>query len=304
MIPSHVIAERVGPIAGLGLFSGKRASVSITPGASPGHINFKSEGPHPRPFAGVDVRAVTNDTAWSGLPTGVPIRNTTLNASGPPAPDQPLPDPQRFVVATVEHILAALAGLGIHEACVTIEGPEVPILDGSAKPFVDLLRPALKPAPLSVQPIVLESTVEVRDGEASIVATPSDGAEEFSYTYKLDYGPASPLRPQSATWRGSVTEFANLIAPARTFSLRAEAQAAQRMGLFPHLTARDMLVIGDDGQPIDNQWRMENEPARHKLLDLVGDLALLRRPLIAHVVATRSGHRLTHEFCRAVLRAI
>ncbi len=211
------------------------------------------------------------------------------------------PEPPTFCIATIEHILAALVGLGIRDACITIDGPEVPILDGSAKPFVDLLRPMLIPAPLRVEPLVLDRPVEVRDGEASIRATPSDSPDEFSFTYNLDYGPGAPLKPHSATWCGSVSEFTNLIAPARTFSLRAEAEMARKMGLFPHLTPRDMLVIGDDGQPIDNAWRMDGEPARHKLLDLIGDLALLRRPLIANVVATRSGHRLTHEFCRKVL---
>lgn len=299
MIPSHTIARRVGPISGPGLFSGKPAMLTISPGAGRGHVNFRGEGPSPRPFASASVRNLTYDLAWSGLPMGVPIRNTTLNASKSYGPEDAMVEPPTFVMATVEHLLGALAGLGVWEACITIEGQELPILDGSAKPFVDLLRPVLEPVPLGVEPLVLDRPIEVREGDASIVATPSGAPGEFSYTYKLDYGPASPLKPHSAAWRGSVAEFISLIAPARTFSLRHEAEAARRLGLFPHLTPRDMLVIGDDGKPIDNEWRMENEPARHKLLDLIGDLSLLRRPLIADVVATRSGHRLAHEFCRA-----
>ncbi len=192
MIPSHAITQRVGPIEGLGLFSGKRASLTISPGAGDGWINFRNEAPHPRPFTGLEVRRITYDTSWAGLPKGVPIRNTTLNASGSQAPNDLLPEPPLFVVATIEHILAALIGLGIYEACITIDGPEVPILDGSAKPFVDLLRPVLTPAPLRVEPLVLDKVIEVRDGEASIRATPSDAPDEFSFTYNLDYGPSGP----------------------------------------------------------------------------------------------------------------
>jgi UDP-3-O-acyl-N-acetylglucosamine deacetylase len=307
MIPTQAIAQPVGPIQGLGLFSGKPASMTVGPGTGSG-ITFKSGGA----MANADVRHVTYDTSWAGLPKGVPIRNTTLTCHrlGPQSSSEnqdrtrakSVPDiPNGPIVATIEHILGTLAGLGIWDATITIDGPEIPILDGSAKGFVDLLRPVLRPAPLTIKPLVLERPVEVRDGVASILATPSSNPAEFSYTYNLDYGEASPLKPQGASWRGSTSEFAALIAPARTFSLAAEARAAQQMGLFKHLTPRDMLVIGDSGEPIDNTWRMDNEPARHKLLDLIGDLALLQRPLIANVIATRSGHRLTHEFCRAVL---
>src|SRR5262245_16700492 len=119
MIPSSTLTRRVGPISGLGLFSGNPAALTIAPGASPGFINFKSEGPPPRPFATARPRAVTYDAAWAGLPKGFPIRNTTLNASRPFAKDEPITDPPTLVMATVEHLLAALSGLGIHEACIT-----------------------------------------------------------------------------------------------------------------------------------------------------------------------------------------
>jgi UDP-3-O-[3-hydroxymyristoyl] N-acetylglucosamine deacetylase len=238
-----------------------------------------------------EVSRVSYDASWSGLPGAVPVRNTTLMV---------LERGLAHVAATVEHVMSALAGLGIWNAVIVMDGPEVPILDGSAKPWVDVLASVLKQGP-AVAPITLARPVEVRDADASITATPAD---IISYTYNLDYGPASPLKPHSATWRGDADDFAANIALARTFSLRPEAQAAQKMGLFNHLSPRDMLVIGDDGHPMDNAWRMENEPARHKLLDLIGDLALLRRPVIANVVATKSGHRLTHEFCRAVLKAM
>jgi UDP-3-O-acyl-N-acetylglucosamine deacetylase len=125
-----------------------------------------------------------------------------------------------------------------------------------------------------------------------------------SYTYELDYGPPTPgvfaLGQQRATWDGSATQYASEVAPARTYCLEQEAMVMRSMGLFAHLTPREMLVLGTSG-PIDNALRFDDEPARHKLLDLIGDLALIGAPLQADVVATRSGHALAHEAARAVL---
>jgi UDP-3-O-acyl-N-acetylglucosamine deacetylase len=72
-------------------------------------------------------------------------------------------------------------------------------------------------------------------------------------------------------------------------------------GLFKDFSARDLVVVGEDGEPIENEWRLDDEPARHKLLDLVGDLALVGRPIVASVMAERSGHALTHELCRRIV---
>ncbi|MFZ2872950.1 MAG: UDP-3-O-acyl-N-acetylglucosamine deacetylase [Phycisphaerales bacterium] len=277
----QVVAAAVGPVSGLGLFSGKRASVTIGPASAPG-IHLRRE----RASAAARTALVSSESSWTGLPPGVPVRNTTL-ASGP------------AFFATIEHLMSALAGLGVWHAAVKFEdGPEAPILDGSALPWVAALKPALGPG-AAAEPLVLRERVEVAHGDATIVAVPR--ARGWSYTYVLDYGAGSPIRAQRAAWEGCPRAYEAEIAPARTFSLRREAEAARAMGLFPHLTPREMVVVGDDGAPIDNAWRIANEPAAHKLLDLIGDLALLGRPLQADVVATRSGHALTHEFCRRVL---
>lgn len=280
---SSELFAAVGPVTGCGLFSGRVSGVTIGPSAA-GGISLKREG------AGVaaTTAAVSADAGWTGLPAGVPMRNTTLGAGA-------------AVFATIEHLMSALAGLGVWSAEVRFEGgPEAPILDGSALPWVLALRPALA-AGSAVEPLVLRERVEVAQGDASIVATPR--ARGWTCTYKLDYGGGSPIPAQRASWEGCPEAYAAEIAPARTFSLRREAEAARAMGLFGHLTPREMIVVGDDGRPIDNAWRMPSEPAAHKLLDLIGDLGLLGRPLQADVVATRSGHGLTHEFCRRVLGA-
>ena len=292
-------------VSGTGLFSGRSSSVRFAPARPGAGWTVVREDAGGGVRIGALVTHVTADTSWSGLPAGVPIRNTTL--LGADAAGRPV------AAATVEHVLSALAGLGVWDAAIHLEGVECPILDGSALGFVDALRGALEdlgtdPSPV---PILLTRTIEVRDEKtgATITGEPLGVGESPSYTYDLDYGPESPLCPHRASWDLSAGMYAREVAPARTFSLHHEVAFARRVGLFAHASAGDLLVVGTDGLPIDNQWRfpdersISTEPARHKLLDLIGDLALLGRPLRARVTASKSGHALTHQFCRAVAAA-
>lgn len=301
MPATHVLKASVGPLSGIGLFTGKPASVTIHPGAGDGWITIRRrEGGRTVACAGAHVAGVMQDTAWSGMPAGAPVRNTTLDGTIGRPPQEP-PASVGPAIATVEHLLGALAGLGVREAIVDLDGPEVPVFDGSADVFVRAMLPALRRADSDVEPIVLRSSIEVHAGDAWITAGPPPAGRELEYAYELDYGPASPIRPQRAAWAGSMPDFAEGIAPARTFSPAAEANAARALGLFASFTPRDLVIVGDDGNPVDNAWRFPDEPARHKVLDLIGDLALLGRPLHASVTARRSGHALTHELCRRIL---
>ena len=202
---------------------------------------------------------------------------------------------------TVEHLLAALAGLGVTAAIVDLDGPEVPIGDGSAKPFTDAIVAAGLIESREVEPITIEQAITVtsEDGLSRVVIEPADAPY---YRYELDYGPNAPIKPSVAEWNGDAESFLAEIAPARTFCLSAEAEAMRALGMFKSFTPRDLLVIGDDGKPIDNDFRFPDEPTRHKLLDLIGDLALVGagRPLFARVTAHRSGHRLHHLTARAI----
>jgi UDP-3-O-[3-hydroxymyristoyl] N-acetylglucosamine deacetylase len=282
---SRRLAHETRPLAGAGLFSARPARVTFRPAPHLGIcVAGGSSGMVRMP---VGPGLLSRGCDWAAAAQPALIRNTTLAVGG-------------RVAATVEHALGACAGLGVFGVDIVLEeGPEVPILDGSARAFVEVLRPALAPGG-AVEPVVLRRAVEVRAGEAFIRAEPPGDDGPIHYSYTLDYGPGAALRPQTAAWRGDPEEFIARIAPARTFCLRHEALAARQAGLFAHLTARDMLVIGDDGNPIDNAWRLDDEPARHKLLDLIGDLALLGRPLHARVHAHRAGHALTHDLCRRV----
>lgn len=260
-------------VVGVGLFSALPSRVVLRPSNSGLRFVHASSG-HALPAS------IEHQQAASGPLGG---RNTVLAGSG-------------FSIATVEHLLSALAGLGLWHADIIVDGGELPILDGSAREFVSALKPLL-PAP--AREIRLKAPVRVEDNASGawIEARPSD---RLHYRYELVYPQGSGIPEQRYEWTGDASDYAINIAPARTFSLEREALAMKNAGLFPHLSARDMLVIAPDGRAIDNALRFPDEPARHKLLDLIGDLALLGGPLIADVTAHKSSHALTHELCRRI----
>jgi UDP-3-O-acyl-N-acetylglucosamine deacetylase len=211
-------------------------------------------------------------------------------------------------VETVEHILSALAGAGVTDAVVDVEGPEIPIGDGSALALIRAIRTAGTVAragsALSPLRITRPLTFAERGGQIDVLPLESGRAEGCEYVYRLDYGAGSPVARQEASFFLPTTdgtgEYDHEIAPARTFSTVDEAQHFRRLGLFSAFTPRDLLVIGPDG-PVDNSLRFANEPARHKVLDLIGDLALCGRPIVGRVIAARSGHALSHEVARALV---
>jgi len=283
--PRRTLA-RDASVSGVGLFTAAPAHCTIRPAEPGSGVSFRRlDAPDTPPFPA--LRASLSDVPVHPAFRAIDPRCTTL---GPPGAE----------VATAEHLLSALAGLGVTDALVEVRGPELPILDGSAAPFVRaILDAGLRDADPPPAPITLRAPVVVEDRGATITAEPADA---FSASYALDYGPGAPIPPQRAAWSGNPAAYAEQIAPARTFCLRAEAEAMRAAGLFAHLTTRDMLVLDASG-PIDNALRFPDEPARHKLLDLIGDLALLGRPLLARVHAGRSGHALTHRLTAAILEA-
>lgn len=268
--------------AGVGLFTGKHASVRIERAAPGTGMQFRRTDLPGKPTIAATIANLSRRAVHPAF-ARLPARCTSLE----------LPDSDRIGVATVEHILSALVGLGITDALIDVEGEEIPIGDGSAALIVEaILASDITNHLAPVEPIIVNRPISVSDSSgARIDAEPSDRPR---YTYHLDYGPASPITPQSASWAGDADDYATNIAPARTFCLEEEARAMQALGLFKALTPRDMLVFGVRG-PIDNTLRFPNEPARHKLLDLIGDLALAGRPIQGRITATRSGHALNHE---------
>lgn len=191
-------------------------------------------------------------------------------------------------IATVEHVLSALQGLGVDNARLEVGGPEVPILDGSARPFVDLIRSAgLRSLGSRRRFLTLMRPIALKDGEREIVAVP---ANDFRITYAIDF-PNSAIGYQAVTATITEEAYVSSIAPARTFCMLRDVEAMREAGLALGGSLENALVIGDQGV-MNESLRFADECVRHKVLDLVGDLALLGAPVRAHVIAIKAGHRL------------
>jgi UDP-3-O-acyl N-acetylglucosamine deacetylase len=205
------------------------------------------------------------------------------------------------VVEMVEHVMAALAGLRIDNCRVELDGPETPGLDGSSLGFVEALdRAGVVEQDRPREVVVVRRPLLVRDGPSTLKAEPG-GAGGLVLTYHLDYGD-NPIGRQSRRVAISPESFRAELASSRTFLLAAEADALRSAGIGRRTTEADLLVFGPDG-PIRNTLRYPDECARHKVLDMLGDLALLGCDLVGEVIASRTGHQHNAELVRAVLAA-
>jgi UDP-3-O-acyl N-acetylglucosamine deacetylase len=206
-------------------------------------------------------------------------------------------------VHTVEHLLAVLAGLQVGPVTVELDGPEPPGLDGSALPWAEALWEHLGP-PESVpadldRPLLLAKPVKVTEGEAEIEAFPDEAA--LCLDYALHY-PDEPLAQGRLALTITPDVFLRELAPARTFCLRKEADALRAAGFGRGAGPENTLVL-ENGRSLTCALRFPDEPVRHKMADLLGDLFLLGRPLRARITARRSGHRLNRALVRALLQA-
>jgi len=260
-------------LSGTGLHEGRPASVRITPAASGAGIVFRrTDLP-----GGPEVRV-----GPEGL--GAAERRTRLVHDS-------------AEVHTVEHLLAALLAARLDNVLIEIDGPELPGLDGSAMPWAAALSQAgAVEQDGERRTLRLARAVAVALDGASVAAIPT-GRESLELSYTLDYS-RQGLPPQHVEASLPGTDFAAEIAPARTFVLAAEAAGLRAAGLGRGATPENTLVLARDGQPVEGSLRFPDEPARHKMLDLLGDLALLGADLQARVVAVKSGHRAHHELVR------
>lgn len=194
-------------------------------------------------------------------------------------------------VCLVEHVMAALAGLRIDNCTVEIDGLEPPGLDGSALEFTEsLLHAGILPQNASRTIYSVLAPCGIQTGKTSITLHPARD-QELRASYFLDYGPNAPMARQCFTGDITPSSFAQEVAPCRTFILESERAFLLSQGIGARTTPKDVIVFGPSG-PIDNRLRFANEAARHKVLDILGDLALLGIELAGHVVACRSGHPL------------
>ncbi|MFP6701392.1 MAG: UDP-3-O-acyl-N-acetylglucosamine deacetylase [Planctomycetaceae bacterium] len=199
-----------------------------------------------------------------------------------------------IVVELVEHVVAALAGMQIDNCLITLDAPEPPGFDGSCRPVVDAILEAGRVAQDTARPCqVIDRVLSLGTPEQNITLRPM-ARPGLAITYHLDYGPQSPIRPQTRTFVLDPDQFATEIAGCRTFVLDSEVEALRKQGLGNGLTHHDLLVFGPRG-PIDNPLLFPDECARHKILDCIGDFALLGTDLWGHIHACRTGHTHNHQ---------
>ncbi|MGD1275943.1 MAG: 3-hydroxyacyl-ACP dehydratase FabZ [Tepidisphaeraceae bacterium] len=264
-------------LSGRGLFTGETVAVSISPAEPDSGINFVRDQDGKVAAIAATIHNVLKK------PRRTCLKNGTL------------------MVETVEHCMAALAGMGVDNATVRVSGGrmgELPAGDGSSRPFVELLESAgIAEQDAPRHPFVVRKPEQVSIGDATLAALPGP-ADRLEIIYDFEAGP--PLGRQVFCFThsdASRQEFASQVAPARTWVFDYEARDLQSRGMGVHLTPKDLLVISPQG-PVDNEFRFIDECARHKVLDLLGDLPLLGRPLRGRLLAHKSGHELNHMLVR------
>ncbi len=260
-------------VEGVGLHSGRPARVTISPGPPNSGIVFRVSGHAER------IPAAPESVSNSHYAT-------TIGRNG-------------ARIQTVEHLMAAAAGLGIDNLEVEVEGGEIPALDGSAKPFVTLLASAGRAQQAAPRrAIVIPYALRVGDDRRWIEITP---APLFSITFTLaNDHPA--IGRQELSWTPSEKGFVEEFAAARTYGFLKDVGSMRRNGLALGGSLENAIVLGKRG-PI-NGLRYPDEFVRHKILDLIGDLALLSRPVMGHVSAFNAGHALNLQLVQAIQRAL
>lgn len=200
-------------------------------------------------------------------------------------------------VSTIEHVMAALAGSAIHNALIEIDGPEVPILDGSAVPFVAaFMARGLRSQAVPVRAIRVMKAVEVREGEAVARLEPSDNLE---IDFRIDFADAA-IGQQSKVLNMANGAFVRELSNSRTFCRKEDVETMRARGLALGGTLENAVVV--DGATVlsPGGLRHADEPVRHKMLDALGDLALAGGPILGRYTGIRAGHSLTNRLLRAL----
>ncbi|RNC73191.1 MAG: UDP-3-O-acyl-N-acetylglucosamine deacetylase [Desulfuromonadales bacterium] len=260
--------------SGIGVHSGRETTVTLRPADAGTGIVFHR----------VDLAPPVSIEA-----TAVTVVNTRLSTTI---------GKNGAVVSTVEHLMASLRCLGIDNAHIDIDGPEVPIMDGSAAPFIAAIREAgVKALSRPRKYLVVKKAVSVSDGDKKITLIPS---RFFKVSFDMRFNHpavANQFLSMTLSEEGFVAGFA----PARTFGFLAEVEMLKANGLARGGSLENAIVIGDEGVLNPEGLRFADEFVRHKILDTVGDLSLTGYPILGHVKATKSGHDMNHRLVTALL---
>ena len=259
--------------AGIGLHSGQKVNISLKPAPADYGIRFKRLD-----LGGIEIPALI-----SHLGGPQQLQTALMNGAA--------------TVETVEHLLAALRSMGVDNVCIELNHTEVPIMDGSSAPWVYLIQDAgvkEQSAPRKVIQILRQ--IQIQQGDKRMAFYPAD-CLKISYTISFDH---PMLRHQQKTMELDELAFVNEIAPARTFGFLKEVEMLRQRGLALGGSLENAIVLGETG--VLNPLRFEDEFVRHKILDVIGDLALVGYPLVGHLVVHRGGHALHTAFASELLR--
>lgn len=265
--------------SGYGLHSGQRTTVTIRPASAEHGIWFA------RTDIAVGDRMIP--ARWDAVLRS-PLCTKLENAAG-------------LQVSTVEHIMAALAGCGVHNALVEVEGPEVPILDGSALPFVrGIMQRGLRKLDAPIRAFEVLKPVRVVGGLASAAIAPSD---MLQIDFEIDFEDAAIGRQTKSLVMNNGT-FARELSDSRTFCRQADVDAMRASGLALGGSSGENAVVFEGDRVLSpGGLRHTDEPVRHKMLDALGDLALAGAPLLGHYTGVRAGHSLTNTLLRKLFAA-
>lgn len=280
VVEDHSEKTLVGPaiIAGVGVHTGRRVRLAVRPAPTGTGIVFVR----------TDVSDVDNRIPVSGEAVVDARLNTMIaNAAG-------------TTLSTIEHLMAAFAALGVSNAVVEVDGPELPILDGSALPFVQLLdRAGFRRQPRAVRYVEILEPVRVEEGDKSAALLPCD---RYEMRFEIDF-PSKVIGNQVVDFVVDEETFRRDIMAARTFGFAHEVEALRQAGLARGGSLENAVVI--DGDQILNPGglRMDREFVKHKALDAIGDLYVLGAPLLGRYEGVKAGHAINNKLVRALLAA-
>ena len=256
---------------GIGLHSGAQVRVTLAPAPADSGIVFVRDG--------VEVPALAEFVVDTNM-------NTSVGRSG-------------LRIGTVEHLLAALSGCGIDNAVIEVEGPEVPIVDGSSDPFVALVRRAgVHELRAARRFLLMRKSVAVTDGDK--IARLGPARSGLSVQYTIDF--KHPLiSDQTCKVEMNEKSFQKEISRARTFGFKRDVEKLHKAGLARGGSLMNAVVVDDFNILNPEGLRFPDEFVRHKILDAIGDLSLIGMPIIGHLTAIKSGHALNQQLVRKVL---
>ncbi len=265
-------------ISGIGLFTGEKVKITIRPAQSDNGIVFKRVDLKDKPLLKADLNLV-KEADWR-----------TLLGFG------------KSSIQTVEHILSAFAAYNIDNALIEVDGPEIPIFDGSSKVFVDLIEQAkIQKLDRKAKIFVLKEPIYFSEDYIHLIALPSDS---YKISFTLHHPKSDFLRSQYFSYIIDSKTYKIEIAPSRTYSIFEEIKPLLDNNLIKGGSLKNAVVIKEDKVMNKDGVRFANEMVRHKILDLMGDLFLIGNRFLAHIIAIRSGHLTNIKFAKKLLACL